>query len=83
MSLYFPFKPFEFFPLIFNQSSRKPIALNEIVIKIRIQIYGFLKSDQSNVEIINEEMIIKPPIVGVPDFERCDLGPSPLIDCEN
>jgi phospho-N-acetylmuramoyl-pentapeptide-transferase len=20
---------------------------------------------------------------GVPDFERCDLGPSPLIDCEN
>jgi hypothetical protein len=54
-----------------------------MVIKIRIQIYGFLKSDQSNVEIINEEIIIKPPIVGVPDFERCDLGPSTLIDCEN
>ena len=41
MSLYFPFSPFEFFSLIFNQSSRKPIVLKETVIKIRIQIYGF------------------------------------------
>ena len=46
-------------------------------------MYGFLKSDQSNVETINEEIIIKPPIVGVPDFTWCDSGPSLLIDCEN
>ena len=81
--LYLPFKPFEFFSLIFNQSSRNPIRLKETVIKSKIHIYGFLKSDQSNVEIINEEIIINPPMVGVPDFARCDSGPSPLIDCEN
>tara|TARA_B100000963_G_scaffold237168_1_gene207346 strand:- start:141 stop:308 length:168 start_codon:yes stop_codon:yes gene_type:complete len=51
-----------------------------IVMKIRIQIYGLLKSDHNNVEIITEKIIIKPPIVGVPDFKRCDSGPSPLMD---
>ena len=83
MSLYFPFKPFEFFSFIFNQSSKNPIELNETVINIRIHMYGLLKSDQSNVEIINEKIIIKPPMVGVPVFARCDSGPSPLMDCEN
>ena len=33
--------------------------------------------------ITNEDNINKPPIVGVPVFLRCDLGPSSLTYCSN
>ena len=55
----------------------------ERVTKISIQIYGFFKSAQNKVEINSENIIINPPIVGVPAFARWDWGPSSRIDCEN
>ena len=52
----------------------------ERVTKISIQIYGFFKSAQNKVEINSENIIINPPIVGVPAFARWDWGPSSRID---
>ena len=47
------------------------------------QIYLLPRSAQSKVEITKEDRIIKPPIVGVPPFLRCDFGPSFLTNCSN
>ena len=50
-----------------------------IVAQSKIQIKGLLKSLQSRFEIKRLIMIRMPPMVGVPDFDKCVFGPSSLI----
>ena len=44
-----------------------------------LRIYGLLKSLHIRVLTVIDNNIIKPPIVGVPDFDECVDGPSDLI----
>ena len=75
--------PSELLFLIFRKSSKNPINEKPIVTPKTTHIYLFPKSAQRSVDITNEDNINKPPIVGVPVFFRCDLGPSSLTYCSN
>ena len=64
----FEFNPLEFLSLIFNKSSTNPNTPRLKEIKITIKTYIFFKSAHKKVPKNIPSIIIKPPIVGVPDF---------------
>ena len=66
-------------PLSLEKSSMKPINPNSKVDINILRIYGLLKSLHINVLTVIDNNMIKPPIVGVPDFNECVSGPSDLI----
>ena len=79
-SFSFEFKPLEFFCLIFNRSSIKPKIPKLIETKITIKIYILLRSAHKKVPEKIPNIIINPPMVGVPDFFiMWSIGPSCLI----
>ena len=64
----FEFRPLEFFNLIFSRSSIKPKKPNPMETKITVKMYTLLRSAHKKVPKKIPNIIIRPPIVGVPDF---------------